>query len=111
MKRDVLFVSMAFVLLNSVPQAALSQVPPVLPTDVTGPTAGGGAMLRDFALPGAYGSSSVQPSWFDRHFGRRHTYARINTFPAVLPYGQQFSEPVLTVPGENYIDPRQIPGY
>jgi hypothetical protein len=113
MKRDVLLISMTLVLFNSVPLAAFCQVPPILPTDVTGPMAPGGTgeMLRDFGGPNYFGSQTVSPSWWARHFGHRETYGRIITNPAVLPYDQTYGQPVLIYPDTQYIDPRRIPGY
>lgn len=64
-------------------QRADAQVSPILPTDVTGPTAGGLGPAGILNNLGVYGGSFAQPS----------VSGQVLTMPAVLPGGVIYSAP------------------
>lgn len=87
MTKTLLLTSLTIAALNLLGQAAFAQAPPILPTDVTGPLAGGvgpAGLMNNLGAPGFYGNS-YEPTWFERHFWRHHGFAFVS--PSFLPYG------------------------
>ena len=79
-------------------QSANAQVPPVLPTDVTGPTAGGAGpqgVLNNLG-GGFYGAPLYGDAYSVEQSGQlipgSRSMAQVLTYPALLPQGYQAGE-------------------